>query len=151
MNTREGYEMVIKETTEIRAAQLRGHLAQTGMRYGRAPLLGTQGAQFHIRLVLSMVVAVAIMLFSAGATSAAEQSNVMGPSVPSLITTTPEEGFALAVKLSQKGVVFTQQEASVRKGLRDQYANDPNSLIAVSHVIAVHFQTIAEANDYWRK
>ncbi|MFA7668183.1 MAG: hexameric tyrosine-coordinated heme protein [Burkholderiaceae bacterium] len=33
---------------------------------------------------------------------------------------------------------------------RSRTANDPDSLVAVSHVIAVHFQTIAAANDYWR-
>ena len=68
-----------------------------------------------------------------------------------LITATPEEGFALAVKLSQKGVATTQKDAAVRKALRPAYAHDPNSLIAVSHVVATHFQTIAAANDYWRK
>ena len=31
------------------------------------------------------------------------------------------------------------------------YAHDPNSLIAVSHVVATHSQTIVAANDYWRK
>lgn len=68
----------------------------------------------------------------------------------SLITKTPEEGFALAVKLSQKAVGTTQKDAEVRKQLRPAYAHDPNSLIAVSHVVAVNFQTIAAANDYWR-
>ncbi len=69
----------------------------------------------------------------------------------SLITATPEEGFALAVKLSQKGVATTQKDPDVRKQLRPNYSHDPNSLIAVSHVIATHFQTVAAANDYWRK
>lgn len=69
----------------------------------------------------------------------------------SLMTDTPEEGFALAIKLSQKGVATTQKDPAVRKQLRPAYAHDPDSLIAVSHVIATHFQTIAAANDYWRK
>ena len=69
----------------------------------------------------------------------------------SLITKTPEEGFALAVKLSQKGVGTTQTDAEVRKQLRPAYAHDPDSLIAVSHVIAINFQTVAAANDYWRE
>lgn len=69
----------------------------------------------------------------------------------SLMTNTPEEGFALAIKLSQKGVATTQKDPAVRKQLRPAYAHDPNSLIAVSHVIATHFQTIAAANNYWRK
>lgn len=71
--------------------------------------------------------------------------------LPSLITETPQEGFALAVKLSQKGVGTTQPDTSVRKALRGAYAHDPDSLIAVSQVIATHFQTVAAANDYWRE
>lgn len=71
--------------------------------------------------------------------------------LPSLITETPQEGFALAVTLSQKGVGTTQPDAEVRQGLRGTYAHDPDSLIAASQVIAIHFQTVAAANDYWRK
>jgi len=69
----------------------------------------------------------------------------------SLLTATPEEGFALAVKLSQKGAATTQKDPDVRKPLRPNYSHDPNSLIAVSHVIATRFQTVAAANDYRRK
>lgn len=71
--------------------------------------------------------------------------------LPSLITETPQEGFALAVTLSQKGVATTQTNAETRRALRPEYAEDPNSLIAISHVIATHFQTVAAANDYWRE
>lgn len=71
--------------------------------------------------------------------------------LPSLITETPQEGFSLAVTLSQKGVGTTQPDASVRQGLRGTYASNPDSLIAASQVIATHFQTVAAANDYWRK
>ncbi|MFD2191684.1 hexameric tyrosine-coordinated heme protein [Pistricoccus aurantiacus] len=71
--------------------------------------------------------------------------------LPSLITETPQEGFQLAVKLSQKGVATTQPDASVRKALRGAYAHDPDSLIAATQVIAIHFQTVAAANDYWRE
>ncbi|HRO60236.1 MAG TPA: hexameric tyrosine-coordinated heme protein [Burkholderiaceae bacterium] len=69
----------------------------------------------------------------------------------SLITETPEAGFALAVRLSQKAVGTVQTDVEIRKALRPAYAHDPNSLIAVSHVVATHFQTIAAANNYWRK
>ncbi|RUO71577.1 peroxidase [Pseudidiomarina salinarum] len=72
------------------------------------------------------------------------------PWLPSLITETPQEGFALAITLSQKGVAKTQPDAEVRKDLRPDYARDPDSLIHVSQVIAVHFQTVAAANNYWR-
>ncbi|GAB2736461.1 hexameric tyrosine-coordinated heme protein [Arthrobacter bambusae] len=70
--------------------------------------------------------------------------------LPSLLTETPEEGFALATKLARVGVKSTQPDAEVRERLRPQYAEDPNSLIASSQVIAINFQTIAAANAYWR-
>lgn len=68
----------------------------------------------------------------------------------SLITRNPEEGYALAVKLAQKGVEVTQPSENIRKVLRPTYSNDADSLIAVSHVIATHFGTVAAANNYWR-
>lgn len=68
----------------------------------------------------------------------------------SLQVATPEEGFALAITLARKGVTETQPDTEVLHGLRPEYSHDPDSLIAVSHVVAVHFQTIAAANDYWR-
>jgi len=71
--------------------------------------------------------------------------------LPSLITETPQEGFALAVTLSQKGVATTQPDAEVRRAKRAEYDDDPDSLIAASQVIATHFQTVAAANDYWRE
>lgn len=67
-----------------------------------------------------------------------------------LLTQTPEEGFALAVKLAQKGVEVTQPSEEIRKILRPTYSRDADSLIAVSQVIATHFQTVAAANNYWR-
>ena len=80
-----------------------------------------------------------------------ESSGAAGPQITTLITETPEEGFALAVKLAQKAVATTQKDASIRKALRPAYAHDPNSLIAVSHVVATHFRTVAAANNYWRE
>lgn len=67
-----------------------------------------------------------------------------------LLTQTPEDGYALAVKLAQKGVEVTQPSEEIRKLLRPVYSRDADSLIAVSQVIAIHFQTIAAANNYWR-
>jgi len=69
----------------------------------------------------------------------------------SLITTTPQEGFELAIKLSRMGVKSTQPDIEVLKKLRPDYANDASGLTAASHVIAVNFQTISAANNYWRK
>lgn len=67
-----------------------------------------------------------------------------------LVTATPDEGFALAVTLSRRGVTTTQPDREVLHALRPEYASDADALIASSHVIAVHFQTIAAANNYWR-
>lgn len=68
----------------------------------------------------------------------------------SLITDTPEEGFALAVKMSRMGVKTTQPDVEVLHKLRPIYANDADSLTAASQVIAINFQTVAAANGYWR-
>lgn len=67
----------------------------------------------------------------------------------SLKTDTPQEGYELAILLSQKGVQYTQTSEEVRRVLRPQYAHDANSIIAVSQVIAINFQTVAAANNYW--
>ena len=68
----------------------------------------------------------------------------------SLITETPQQGFDLAVKLARIGVKTTQPNKEVLFKLREVYANDADSLIACSQVIAIHFQTVAAANNYWR-
>lgn len=68
----------------------------------------------------------------------------------SLITDTPQAGFELAIKLSQQAVVATQPSARIRKLLRPKYSKSANSLIAVSHVVATNYQTVAAANNYWR-
>ncbi|MCC0056738.1 MAG: hexameric tyrosine-coordinated heme protein [Rhodobiaceae bacterium] len=68
---------------------------------------------------------------------------------PTLITPTPEEGFDLAIKLARMAVKKTQPDETVRDILRPQYASDATELIAASHVVAVHFATIAAANGYW--
>lgn len=74
----------------------------------------------------------------------------MADKLTSLKTTTPEEGFDLAVKLAQKGVEVTQPDEKIRKKLRPKYATDADSLIAASQVIAIHYETVAAANNYWR-
>lgn len=70
--------------------------------------------------------------------------------LPSLITETPQEGYDLAVKLARVAIKMTQPDAHVRENLRAIYANDADGLIAVSAVVATHFQTVAAANNYWR-
>ena len=66
-----------------------------------------------------------------------------------LKTATPQEGFELAIKLSRMGVKYTQPSDEIRKRLREDYANNADSLIAASQVVAVNFQTVAAANNYW--
>lgn len=68
----------------------------------------------------------------------------------SLITETPQEGFELAVTLSRRGVKTTQPDTEVLHKLRPVYANDADSLTAASQVIAINFQTVAAANNYWK-
>lgn len=68
----------------------------------------------------------------------------------SLITETPEQGFQLAIALSRKAVKATQPNKETLVKLRDVYSKNADSLIAVSQVVAIHFQTVAAANNYWR-
>lgn len=70
--------------------------------------------------------------------------------LPTLKTNTPEEGYELAVKLARKAVGMTQPDEEVRKKLRPVYANDADSLISTSQVVAINFQTVAAANNYWK-
>ena len=68
-----------------------------------------------------------------------------------LITDTPEEGRALAVKMSRLVIKATQPDEAARNRLRDVYANDAQMLLQVGQVVATEFATIAAANNYWRK
>ena len=68
-----------------------------------------------------------------------------------LITATPEEGRALADKLSRLIIKVTQPDEAARNTMRDVYANDPAMLISIGQVVATEFATIAAANNYWRK
>lgn len=70
-------------------------------------------------------------------------------SLPSLITTSPEEGFELAVTLSRIAVERIMSDAQ-----GDDDALIPFRADLASHdmslTIATNFQTIATANDFWR-
>lgn len=70
--------------------------------------------------------------------------------LPSLKAETPQEGFELAIKLSRMGVKSTQPDVEVLKRLRPDYAEDAMGLTAASQVVALNFQTVAAANDYWK-
>jgi len=67
-----------------------------------------------------------------------------------LITTTPEEGRALALAIARHTIHNIQPDLDVLKEGRVKYGADPDRLIAASQVVAIEFQTIASANNYWR-
>ncbi len=67
----------------------------------------------------------------------------------SLKTEDPQAGYELAIKMARMGVKYTQPKDEVRQKLRPVYEQDANSLIASSQVIAINFQTVAMANNYW--
>jgi hypothetical protein len=87
---------------------------------------------------------------TAAAPTAAQQAPSL-PALPSLITQTPEEGWTLAVALSRRAVVSIQRDAPTRGRLRPEYADNASGVIAAAHVIALNFQTVAAANNYWRR
>lgn len=68
----------------------------------------------------------------------------------SLFCKTPVEGRMLAFTIARKTIAAIQSDPEVRKELRPHYAKDTAQLIASSQVVAIEFQTIAMANNYWR-
>lgn len=68
----------------------------------------------------------------------------------SLITETPADGFALAIRLARRSVTTIQTDKTVLHQQRAVYSVDGEQLIAASGVVAAYFQTVAEANNYWR-
>lgn len=66
-----------------------------------------------------------------------------------LITNTPEEGRALALLMARHTIHKIQPDLEVLKCGRMIYSVNPDSLIAASQVVAIEFQTIAAANNYW--
>ena len=70
--------------------------------------------------------------------------------LPSMMTATPQEGFALAITLSRRGVKYTQPDMETLKALRPEYSHSADALTAASQVIAINFQTVAAAKKYWR-
>lgn len=72
------------------------------------------------------------------------------PWLATLITATPQEGFELAITLRRRGVKYTQPDMDTLKALRPEYASSADGLTAASQVIAINFQTVAAANNYWR-
>ncbi|MUK26985.1 hexameric tyrosine-coordinated heme protein [Aliivibrio fischeri] len=67
-----------------------------------------------------------------------------------LITNTPSDGFDLAIKLSRMGVKKTQPDKDVLYNLRPEYSKNAALLIESSKIIAINFQTISQANNFWK-
>ena len=68
-----------------------------------------------------------------------------------LITDTPEEGRQLAMLIARHTIHNIQPNLNVLKRGRKLYSENPDSLIAASQVVAIEFQTIAAANNYWKR
>lgn len=67
-----------------------------------------------------------------------------------LITATAEQGRALAMTIARHTIHNLQPDLDALKAGRPIYATNPDSLIKASQVVAIEFQTIAAANNYWR-
>jgi hypothetical protein len=65
--------------------------------------------------------------------------------IPSLKTATPAEGRELAIKLARKTIAAIQPSPEIRP----QYDSSPGLLMQAGHIVAIEFQTIAVANNYW--
>jgi len=70
--------------------------------------------------------------------------------LPTLNTNTPQEGFELAVKLSRLAMMIAQSYDDDSQQTRPIQRDGDSQLIRAAHVIALNFQTIAAANDWWR-
>ena len=69
----------------------------------------------------------------------------------SLETKTPQEGYELAIKMSRMAVKHTQPSAEKRTEVRAKYETNADNLMAAAQVVATNYQTVATANNYWKK
>jgi hypothetical protein len=77
-------------------------------------------------------------------------SELVGVPGGTLLTATAEEGRMLAITMARHSIHNIQPDLDTLKAGRPIYSVNPDSLIAASQVIAIEFQTIAAANNYWR-
>lgn len=68
----------------------------------------------------------------------------------SLITQSPIEGRELAIKVARKTIAAIQPNEDIRHDLRSDYDSDSEKLMKAAQIVALEFQTIAAANNYWR-
>lgn len=70
--------------------------------------------------------------------------------IPTLITDTPAQGRELAIMMARKTIATLQPDAEVRSTLRPDYDADSAKLMQAGQIVAIEFQTVAAANNYWR-
>lgn len=76
--------------------------------------------------------------------------SVFNELIPSLKTATPVEGRELAIKIARKTISAIQPNAETRQKLRPEYEENAAFLMQAGHIVAIEFQTIAAANNYWK-
>jgi hypothetical protein len=69
--------------------------------------------------------------------------------IPTLITETPAQGRELAIMIARKTIATIQPDADIRGELRSDYDQDSAKLMQAGQIVAIEFQTIAAANNYW--
>lgn len=70
--------------------------------------------------------------------------------MPSLITATPLEGRQLAITMVRKTIGAIQRDSAIKQAVRQDYQDDAELLMQAAELVALEFQTIAIANNYWR-
>ncbi len=70
--------------------------------------------------------------------------------IPTLITETPAQGRELAIMLARKTIATIQPDADIRSSLRADYDSDTAKLMQAGQIVAIEFQTIAQANNFWK-
>ena len=67
-----------------------------------------------------------------------------------LITSCPQEGFELAIKLSKVGLQASQSDLKLSEKYEPVLVSEVMDVTISSQLIALNFHTIALANNYWR-
>ena len=76
--------------------------------------------------------------------------SVFSELLPSLMTETPAKGRELAIKIARKTIAAIQPNEQIRQQLRTEYDQSSQLLMQAGHIVAIEFQTIAAANNYWK-
>jgi hypothetical protein len=67
-----------------------------------------------------------------------------------LLTSTPEEGKELAIKMALLIMKHFQPNDLVNSVQLKDIKNDVNMLISISQIVATEYATIAAAKNYWK-